>query len=79
MSTAAVIFDIEKAFATTWHSGPLSKLSELQFSVSIVKLITPFLTNRNLKISVEGELSPPRKIAAGVTQGSILAPALYSL
>jgi hypothetical protein len=29
MSTAATFFDIDKAFATTWHPGLLYKLSKL--------------------------------------------------
>jgi hypothetical protein len=31
MSMAAVFFDIEKAFNTTWHSGLLYQLSESEF------------------------------------------------
>jgi hypothetical protein len=54
-------------------------LSELQISASLVKLIASFLTNRKFKVSVEGELPSPRKIGAGVPQGSVLAPVLYSL
>jgi hypothetical protein len=77
MSTAAVFLDIEKAFDTTWHTGLLYKLSELKFSASLIKLIASFLSNRKFKVSVEGELSSPRKIAAGVPQGSVLAPVLY--
>jgi hypothetical protein len=79
MSTASVFLDIEKAFDTKWHPGLLYKLSELQFSTSIVKMIASFLTNRKFRVSIEGELFSPWKIAAGVPQDSILAPVLYSL
>jgi hypothetical protein len=51
----------------------------LQFTISLIKLIASFLTNRKFKVSVEGELSSPRKVAAGVPQCSVLAPILYSL
>jgi hypothetical protein len=67
----------EKASDTTWHPGLLYKLSELKFSASLIKLIASFLSNRKFKVSVEGELSLPRKIVAGVPQGSVLAPVLY--
>jgi hypothetical protein len=79
MSTAAVFLDIRKAFDTTWYPGLLYKLSEQQFFISLIKLIASFLTNRKFKVLVEGELSLPRKVVAGVPQGSILAPVLYSL
>jgi hypothetical protein len=60
-----------------WHSTPAYYIScqELQFSTSLVKLIASFLTNRKFKVSVEGKLSSPRKVAVGVPQGSVL----YSL
>jgi hypothetical protein len=54
MSTAAVFLNIEKVFDTTWHSGLLYKLSESEFSTSIIKLIASFLTDRKFKVMVEG-------------------------
>jgi hypothetical protein len=46
ISKVALFLDIEKAFYTTWHSGPLYKLSELEFSTSLIKLIASFLSDR---------------------------------
>jgi hypothetical protein len=79
MSRVAVFSYIEKAFDRTWHSGLLYKLSEIQFSTSVIKLIDSFLTDRKFKFSLEGEFSVPRKIMASLPQGSVLAPVLYSL
>jgi hypothetical protein len=79
MSTAAVFLDIEKAFDTTWHPGLRNKLSKMHFSTSLIKLISSFLSNRKFRVSVEGEMSTPREIQAGVPQGSVLSPTLYSL
>jgi hypothetical protein len=79
MLMAAVFFDIEKAFDKTWHPGLPYKLSELEFSTSLIKLIASFLTDRKLEVLVEGKLPMPQKIAAGVPQGSVLAPILYNL
>jgi hypothetical protein len=79
MSTAAVFLDIEKAFDTTWHPGLLYKLSKMHFLTSFIKLISSFLSNRKFRVSVEGEMSTPREIKAGVPQGSVLSPPLYSL
>jgi hypothetical protein len=79
MSTAAVYLHIEKAFDTTWCSGLVYQFSKLEFSTSIIKLIASFRTDRKFKVLVEGEFFTPRKIAADVRQGSVLAPVLYSL
>jgi hypothetical protein len=79
MSTAAVFLDIEKALDTSWHSGLLYKLSEFECSTSLIKLIPSFLTDTKFKVLVEGEFSTPRKVAAGMRQGSVLTPVLYSI
>jgi hypothetical protein len=79
MSTAALSLDIEKAFDTTWHSGLLYKLSQLELSTSFIELIVSFLTDGKFKVLVEGGFSTLRKIATEVPQGSVLAPVLYGL
>jgi hypothetical protein len=63
---AATFLDIEKAFGTTWHLGLLYKLSELKFSISLIKLISSLLSQKKFRILVEGERSAPRDIKAGV-------------
>jgi hypothetical protein len=79
MSTAAVFLDIEKAFDTTWHNGLLCKLSKMNFSASLIKLISSFISNRKFSVSVEGEMSTPRIMKAGVPQGSVLSPTLFNM
>jgi hypothetical protein len=72
MSTAAVFLDIEKTFETSWQPGLLYKLSKLQFSISLIKLIGSFLSQRKFRVSVEGEMSTPRYMQARRPQDSIL-------
>lgn len=67
MSMAAVFLDIEAACDTTWHSGLLYKLSELELSKCLFKLIVSYLTSRKIKASIEDEFAVPREIAAGLT------------
>jgi hypothetical protein len=78
MSTAVVFLAIKKSFDTTWHPGLLYKLSKLQFSTSLIKLISSFLSQRKFRVP-EGEISTPRYMQAGVPQGSVPSPTLYNL
>jgi hypothetical protein len=43
----------------------------------LFQLIGSFLSEREFRVSVEGEMSTPREMQAGVPQGSILSPTLY--
>jgi hypothetical protein len=77
LSTAALFLDIEKACYTTWHTGLLYKLSKLEFSINLIKLLSSLLSQRKFRVSVEGEMSTPRVMQAGVPQVSVLFPTLY--
>jgi hypothetical protein len=79
MSSAALFLDIKKAFDATWHTGLLYKLSKLEFSINLIKLLSSFLSQRKFRVSVEGEMSTPRVMQAGVPQGSVLSLTLYSM
>jgi hypothetical protein len=72
MSTAAVFLDIEKVSDTKWQSGLLYKLSKLEFSTSLIKLISSFLSKRKFSVSVEGEKSTPREMRAGYLRSCLV-------
>jgi hypothetical protein len=62
MSMALVFLDIENPFDTTWHLGFLYKLSKLKCLISVIKLISSFLSQRKFKVSVESEMYMPTVI-----------------
>jgi hypothetical protein len=79
MSTAAVFLVIEKVIDTTWLSGLLYKLPKLGFSASLIQLTGSFLSQREFRVSVEGEMSTPRVMQARLPQGSVLSPTLSNM
>jgi hypothetical protein len=79
ISTAAVFLDIEKSFDTTWYLGLLYKLSEITFSISLIKRVSSFLSHIKFRVSFNGDMSTPRDTEAGVPQGSVLYPIWHSI
>lgn len=77
--TAAVFLDVSKAFDTVWHDGLIYKMHSFGLSLGITKLIRSFLTERTFRAKIQNALSNPRYIEAGVPQGSVLSPTLYSI
>ncbi|CAH2097930.1 unnamed protein product [Euphydryas editha] len=77
--TGALFFDVAKAFDKVWHNGLIYKLHKLGLPDRLVLLIRDYLSNRTFRYRVEGTLSSPRTLRAGVPQGSCLSPLLYSL
>lgn len=77
--TGALFFDVAKAFDKVWHNGLIYKLYEMGVPDRLVHIIRDFLSNRSFRYRVEGTLSTSRPIRAGVPQGAVLSPTLYSL
>ena len=78
-ATRAVALDISKAFDRVWHAGLLHKLKYYGISGQIFGLISSFLSNRRLRVVLDGKSSQEYPINAGVPQGSILGPTLFLL
>ena len=78
-ATRAVTLDISKAFDRVWHAGLLHKLKSYGISGQIFGLISSFLSNRHLRVVLDGKSSQEYPVNAGVTQGPILGPTLFVL
>ena len=70
---------ISKAFDRFWHAGLLHKLKSYGISGQIIGLISSFLSNRQLRLVLDGKSSQEYSVNAGVPQGSILDPTLLLL
>jgi hypothetical protein len=59
----------------------LYKLSELKFTISLIKLMSYFLSQIKFRVSVEDEMPTARdtSVQAGAPQDFVLSPTLYSI
>ena len=78
-ATQAVALDISKAFDRVCHACLLHKLKSYGISGQIFGLISSFLSNRQLRVILDGKTSQEYPVNAGVPQGSILGPTLFLL
>ena len=78
-ATRAVALDISKAFDRVWHAGLLHKFKSYGISGQIFGLISSFLSNRQLRVVLDGKSSQEYPVNAGVPQGFILGPAYFLL
>ena len=74
-----VFLDIAKAFDSVHHPSLLLKLHRMGVSDHMWWFIRAFLTNRFCAIWGDGATSDWFRVAAGVPQGSVLAPLLYAI
>lgn len=76
---SAVYLDIQEAFDRVWHKGLFYKLSHI-LPNSLYRIIRHYLSDRTFVVECcDGVRSPIMRISAGVPQGSVLGPILYTL
>lgn len=77
---AVVVFlDIRKAFDSVNHSILLAKLYDYGFRGRIHKLLKCYLSDRQQRVVIDGFVSSAESVVAGIPQGSVIGPSLFSL
>ena len=71
--------DITKAFDRVWHAGLLHELKSYGISGQVFDLISSFLSNRRLRVVLDGKSLQEYLDNAGVSQGTIFGPTLFLL
>jgi hypothetical protein len=77
--TGALFLDVAKAFNNVWVDGLLFKLTALNFPSCLLKTISSYLHNRTFVASFQTATSTRRVMRAGVAQGGLISPVLFSL
>ena len=75
----AVLFDLERAYDTTWKYGIMRDLHRAGLRGRLSKFIEGFLQNRNFQVRIGSCLSQLCDQEMGVPQGSILSVTLFGL
>ena len=73
----AVFLDISRAFDRVWHEGLIFKLKQIGIQGEALNIIKNFLSDREQRVTIDGQSSDWTQISAGVPQGSILGPLLF--
>lgn len=73
-----VFLDVEKAFDKVWHEGLIRKLQKILPS-NVLELVKSYVTGRYFYVKHKDAYSSLHAIKAGIPQGSVLGPLLYTL
>lgn len=60
-----------------WQDGLIHKLVKLDIPTKLVRIIRTYVANRKFQVRVEGLMSAPKKVKAGVLQRSCLSSLLF--
>ena len=72
-----VFCDVSKAFDRVWHEGLVVKLRAIGIGGGLLKWFQSYVSNRNQRVVLNGQMSEIKRLHAGVPQGSILGPLLF--
>ena len=75
----ALLTDLLKAFDCLDHELLIAKLNAYGFSLTALKLVHNYLSNRKQRSKINSTYSSLLKILFGVPQGSILGPLLFNI
>ena len=75
----ALLTDLSKAFDCLPHDLLFAKLNAYGFSLSALRLVQSYLSNRKQRTKVDSEFTLWEEILFGVPQGSIWGPLIYYL
>ena len=78
-SIVAAFLDISKAYDSTWHTGLIYKLTQMNLSGELIRVIDSFLAQRSFRVKINNAVSGWRTMLARVPQGSAESPMLYNL
>lgn len=70
--------DVAQAFDRVWHQRLIYKLSKI-LPANHVEILSSYIANRLFRVRFEDAYSEFKPICAGVPQGSVLSPLIYSL
>ena len=77
--SAAVLFDIEKAYDCTWRYHVMKMMKKAGLAGNIPEWICNFLDNRSFQVKFHRKLSKVFTLQNGLPQGSVLSCTLYLL
>ena len=72
-----VLLDYSKAFDTVWRQKLLLSMADKGVPLRALKWIHGFLSNRQARVRLNGELSSSKRMAQGLPQGAVLSPLLF--
>ena len=75
----ALLTDLSNAFDCLDHELLIAKLNAYGFSLTALKLVHNYLSNRKQRTKINSTYSSLLEIIFGVPQGSILGPLLFNI
>ena len=77
--SAVIMIDLSAAFDVVDHTILTDKLELYGIEADALAWFSSYLSGRSQRVFIEGALSDPLSLSAGVPQGSVLGPLLYIL